>query len=1089
MTSSDFFVFRTPLLPFDDLESWGRELSVPEADEVDATILDRAVTADRERLRRGLQDLLRRPEVLEALFVASPSMVDALEYWRRRPDGKRGLRVEHTLVRYVLRMTARATPFGLFSGNSMSAGEPWTNGAALHLAARDSYRRHTRLDTDYLFSLAESLGRRPEVWKTLPLVPNTSLYRVAERLHYAEARLDGKLRSYHLVAVDPNPFLDAALSATDDGATASEVADALVDTDPDGDVTQEQALDFVGELIANQLLLVDLLPLVTGPGALPSLIADLEVGDGPGRFAKPLRTSMQRLTALDESGIGSPPDRYREIARELDSALPAEADVSRLFQVDMIKPVTEATLPKGVLNDLLDGIKLLHRLHPRPPEETSLDRFRSEFLGRYGDRQAVPLTEVLDEEVGIGFERAETPRATASPLLAGLPFAATEQGTAVWSRTDTYRLQRLQSLVAAGSHTWELSDRDVEAMGSDAAKPLPEAYQLMAEIAASSEDEVRGGHYQLLLKGAMGPSGARLLGRFCHLDANLEERVRLHLKQEEELWPEAIFAEIVHLPQGRVGNILARPRLRQHEIEFLGRASAEPEHRIRLSDLRVSVIGERVVLTSERLGREIVPRLTTAHNFYNRGLGLYRFLCALQAQSVTEGIVWKWGPLSGAPFLPRVSRGRVVFSRARWLMHGREIEGLVDREGGELMAATRRWRRRRGIPRWCVFKEGDNELLMDLENVLVVESFRDSIKGRSTAALVEFFPGSDELWTQGPEGRFVHELVVPVVRSSERPVDRRPAALALHAAAEDTSSARAVFPPGSEWAYFKLYQGPSTADAVLRQVVAPLVRHAVAEGMIDSWFFLRFRDPERHLRLRFHGEPKILQRRLVPMLERNLSPWMEDGRVWRVQMDTYQREMFRYGGPDGIELLETVFHADSQAVLDIVGMLAGDAGADLRWRICLYGLDRLFDDLDLDLEGKLQVTSEMRENFAREFEATLELKRKIGDRHRQERRNLESLLESDSDDTPLTPALKVFDRRSLALSEIVPRLAARERDGRLTQSIERMAPSLAHMHVNRMIQSYPRAHELVLYEFLYRTYTAQAARLRAEKRKKARSGA
>src|SRR5439155_251840 len=85
--------------------------------------------------------------------------------------------------------------------------------------------------------------------------------------------------------------------------------------------------------------------------------------------------------------------------------------------------------------------------------------------------------------------------------------------------------------------------------------------------------------------------------------------------------------------------------VRASDIPYLGRSGAPAGRQLPLADLLVSVQGERIVLRSRRLGREVIPRLTTAHNHSGRGLGVYRFLCALQSQQVTPGITWDWGPL------------------------------------------------------------------------------------------------------------------------------------------------------------------------------------------------------------------------------------------------------------------------------------------------------------------------------------------------------------------------------------------------------------------------------------------------------------
>src|SRR5205823_3985406 len=156
---------------------------------------------------------------------------------------------------------------------------------------------------------------------------------------------------------------------------------------------------------------------------------------------------------------------------------------------------------------------------------------------------------------------------------------------------------------------------------------------------------------------------------------------------EEALQPDAIFAEIVHLPESRLGNILARPVLRAHEIPFLGVSGATPECQIPVTDLRVSVAAGEIVLRSARLGRRVIPRLTSAHNFQARQ-GTYRFLCALQGQGKANMLGWDWGPLRDAPQLPRVVFGRLVLSRALWRVGRDELQALARSRGAERFRAV-----------------------------------------------------------------------------------------------------------------------------------------------------------------------------------------------------------------------------------------------------------------------------------------------------------------------------------------------------------------------------------------------------------------
>src|SRR4051812_27809189 len=77
---SGSFVLRTPLLPRDDLVRWGEGLAVPGAGD-DRDRLAAAIDADRVVLRARLRDFIARPEVREAIFVASPNLEASIDAW------------------------------------------------------------------------------------------------------------------------------------------------------------------------------------------------------------------------------------------------------------------------------------------------------------------------------------------------------------------------------------------------------------------------------------------------------------------------------------------------------------------------------------------------------------------------------------------------------------------------------------------------------------------------------------------------------------------------------------------------------------------------------------------------------------------------------------------------------------------------------------------------------------------------------------------------------------------------------------------------------------------------------------------------
>jgi thiopeptide-type bacteriocin biosynthesis protein len=217
----------------------------------------------------------------------------------------------------------------------------------------------------------------------------------------------------------------------------------------------------------------------------------------------------------------------------------------------------------------------------------------------------------------------------------------------------------------------------------------------------------------------------------------------------------------------------------------------------------------------------------------------------------------------------------------------------------------------------------------------------------------------------------------------------------------------------------------------------------------------------------------------MPRLAAACQAMLGDGRMWRLQLDTYEREVERYGGPVGIDLAERLFWADSACVVDILGMLDGDAGNDARWRLALRGIDQLLDDLGFDLAARLAIMRRVRDGFAREHrvETSVGFQRGLGDRYRKERIPLAALLDRAADaDSDLAPGLERIAARSTANAPILAELRAAEQRGQLTAPIVELVPSYIHMHVNRLIRSAQRAHELVLYDLLVRLYESQAAR-------------
>jgi len=190
---------------------------------------------------------------------------------------------------------------------------------------------------------------------------------------------------------------------------------------------------------------------------------------------------------------------------------------------------------------------------------------------------------------------------------------------------------------------------------------------------------------------------------------------------------------------------------------------------------------------------------------------------------------------------------------------------------------------------------------------------------------------------------------------------------------------------------------------------------------------------------------------------------MEEGSVWRLQLDTYQREVERYGGPDGILLAERLFQADGEAVLTVLDAHPDDARSDMRWRLAVAGIDSLLRDFGFNLATKATVMARVRWAFAREFHVDPNLKHQLGDKYRKARQSLATLLGTDlSAEDSLVSSRAAFNQRSVRLKPLMAELQALEKSGRLSAPLTELAPAIIHVHVNRLLRSARRAQEVVL---------------------------
>ncbi len=1049
-----FFVLRLPSLPYNSV--------------VNLTSL--------EQTNRALEKWLAMDLVKEALYLASPSLSDRIDHVfhpafkgkelsnnELKQQKKNKLKLERTLLKYMIRMSTRPTPFGLFAGVSLGCITEQTR-LTPQLLTRD--RRKSRLDFNFLVKSRDEMIRNHSRLTRLKFEPNPSLYRVAQQYRYIESYQKKGLNGYRLSSIDIDKYVQFIMACAQDRLSLAVIKSSFVDNFPHFD--EDEVDQYISQLIRESVLL-PLIPLpLTGESPGTGFISTLrQIGEDETHDL--LVEACEKLSDIDTKREGKKED-YLKICESLK---PISDSVSEdtLFQVDTYRAMSESEISHLNIDQLIEKILLLSvssDSFPNPFTEF-INGFNTRFEGQF-----IPLERILDEETGLGFSH-ET--GYDAPLLENLAIAKPDNSINLIKVTSVLDKVISQKLSMPGELRDNVLKLSSESIKSSLDTPINEA-KLPASFAAMiSLFDDENGDPILKLNGCYGPSAANLLGRFCHLDQDLKNKVMSHLEKEQAHSPDVVFAEILHMPEGRPGNVISRPHLRQYEIVFMADSTLDEKYQIPLKDLYVWVEEGKVKLWSKRLRKQVIPRLSCAHNYTYGSLSAYRFLNMIQHQYPMAPNFTLPDFLSDSATVPRIMLDDLILSERMWRVPRRELEELKDGPNVNLEKLGR-LRRKFELEDKVNFSIDDNVLTLDLANPVMLDILLAETRDQDTITLSEALIAKLSTPVKNSKREnYANEVIVPFFNKG--------ADLYMHyhdnpevVVASEKSKRR--YPPGSEWLSLKVYSGNSELESLLVDKLFPLIRNF--QPSLTKWFFIRYADPDWHLRLRFHGNKADLWGRLLPAINELLEPMVENEQLHKVEVSTYEREVERYGGPKAIAMAEKLFMLDSEIVVETIQLDLQEEN-DLRWRMALLVCDYYLSKFDYSNSQKLELLTQLRSSWGVEFSETKLLRRNLGKKYNKVHDtiihdlNFESGLNRQVNDDvhfQLHSTFSAWRKRASPLHNQIRNLFLKE--SKLSCSKDTFISSVLHMHNNRVFKAYGREHELVIYDFLRRYYLTQEKR-------------
>jgi thiopeptide-type bacteriocin biosynthesis protein len=992
----------------------------------------------------------------EGIYLASPELWQELK--KEEYDSSKKKKKEMALLKYWLRSCTRSTPFGLFAGITVvSASE--NKGSSVILSESYNHTRIINLEWNSLLRIITSIVQIPIIQNQIKFYKNNTIYSVINEYRYVEYSVINNNRKYELTSVKKTNYIEAILEFAAEGATKPILVNHMISN---FEASSVEANDFINDLISSQLLIAELEPSITGGDQLEHLINQLKKLNGISELILKLEDLFYQIRH-PKSGA----QFYKNLEMLLQETKLLPKSFKNNFYTDLHIKTSECKIDSQLIQKITTQAEDLLCFSQSFQNENLIN-----FINIFNDRhegKMIPLAIALDAEIGIGYAEINNESTNNIELINDLHLDNKNHSRiSSNNHIKEFSLNKYLDFLKSGNGIIEITNEDLTQFNNTNVLPLPNSIYLLGNLLKKG-DILNAENFQFHLKGAGGPSAANLSGRFAQGNSLLLGNVKNIIEVEEKQNPEAIFAEIAHLPSmEKLGNVILRPVLRQFEIPYVTKSGASSENQILIDDILICIINNEIVLFSKKYNKRIIPRLTSAHNFNYKSLPVYKFLCDLQFQGSSYPVFWDWGNLVSEKLLPRVVYKNLILKKARWNFTLSDISDL-PLDDNNFYIYFRKFCAKFTLPNQVEYVEGDNLLLIDFERLEGINIFLYYLKKNSNIIVEEFLFNKENSFVVDEKNRtYTNEIVIPLYRNisiTEKEVHIN----------KNASYLKSKFTPNSEWLYFKIYGSPKLLEKILIKYILPFIEESLEGTLFEKYFFIRFKDESYHLRIRFYNRDITKQGGLQESFISVLQPLVANGMIQNIIIDTYNREIERYGS-NCMEESESLFFNDSLCTMRFIKLLEGVDSEKYRLLFALRGIDFLLNDFMLDTIQKCKLLEALNNAYFEEFGALPILLRQLKDKYRFYKNDIFSHMDIFYDkDNDIEEGIGIFKQRSDMNIIPIKKLLVSFNTSDFEKDLTNFLSSHIHMFVNRLFIVKQRKFELVIYHFLHNYYKSRLA--------------
>lgn len=812
----------------------------------------------------------------EAILVASKDLYKAMQSLKKTKEIKDEYLL-NSVYKYFSRSCSRCTPFGLFS--TVGFGRIESEKTTFELK-QDELERHPLIDTNWLFKVVFMYETRYLTRLRYSIDESVAIYRNKALLFECTKNEDGE--KINKKSINHSNAFAIVSKVAKDFVSYSVIIEELKKAYDD--VDEMTFHTYLQSLIREGYLVSDLRPPLTIEGQLEYFICKLkEYNIDPGDFIN-IKKQIQEYCVV-------PREMKIECLLKIFASMESVCMSKHYLAVDSSFTYNKCNLSNSVIRKMNRFVDLFLQFNTNGSFDL-LEDYKSKFIEKYGLSRCVPLVELVDNNMGIGFpqhyDRRVDRRNNSEYTNPWVTFFERKYVDAIRTNCDI-----------------EITDEDIYSLQIDNFEEdkLPKGMEIYFNYYIENGKEI------FQLSDIFGSTYAgKSFGRFSHMMENSKDFFK-KINRVNETEGEQ-FCEFTFLPDNLYSaNVIRNTHGSEYETSFGTTNSKNSTERFSIKDILVGIDNNKFYLCSTN-GKKIFP---TATNMFNPQLKPK--MLRLVDDIATDGMKFYNKPwkhlIDKFEYIPKIHYKNFILEQEKWVVRLGDVKLNKHSSFEDFKEQFRKYSVDKNIPNWVNIVEADRKLLININEDRCLFVLQKIIE--KSEVILERCNVEVEHPVKVAGNSYCCELVVPLVINKEiMKNDETNKCETMQKCDENR-----LIEPLNDWLYFKIYVAEDDADYLLGEVLFGLLQKIIASKEIESYFFIQYRDPDFHFRLRIRADRDRLLA-VQPKLLTAFGQLMRNYLISKYSIDCYELELERYGGRDLIDYAHEVFYKDSMAVQTII---------------------------------------------------------------------------------------------------------------------------------------------------------------------------